>query len=65
MARLIGEVCQRRDDVALVARSLAIATANQDHDGASYIGFRKVSVLDGLVQGVVAHFSYSGTTTTE
>ena len=55
MARLIGEVCQRRDDVAIVARSLAIATANHDRDGAPYIGFRKVFVLGGLEQGVVAH----------
>ena len=37
MARLIGEVWQRRDDVAIVARSLPSATANNDRDGASYI----------------------------
>jgi hypothetical protein len=55
LARLIGDVCQRRDDVALVARSLANATANRDRDGAPYIDLRKVSAPDGLEQVVVRH----------
>ncbi len=59
MARLLGEVCQRRDDVAIVARSPPYATANHDCDGAPYIGFPTVSALDGLGQGIVSH-SYSG-----
>ncbi len=54
MARLIGEVCQRCDDVALVALSLANVTANSDRDLAPYIDFRKVSVTDGLEQGIVS-----------
>ena len=61
MARLLGEVSQRRDDVAIVASSIPNATADDDRDGAPYIDFRKlvdlrkVSVLDGLEQGVVRH----------
>ncbi len=58
-ARLLGEVCQRRDDVPIVARSPPYATANHDCDVAHYIGCRNVSALDGLVQGIVRHF-YSG-----
>ena len=55
LARLLGEVCQRRDDVAIVARSLDIATTNHDRDGAPYIGCSKVLVGDGPVQGIVRH----------
>ena len=58
MARLLGEVCQRRDDVAMVARSPFYATTNHDRDGAPYIGCRNVSALDGLVQGIVRHFLF-------
>ena len=58
-ATLLGKVCQRRDDVARVARSLPNATANNARDGATHIGFRKVSADDGLEQGIVRH-SYSG-----
>jgi hypothetical protein len=40
--------------VALVARSLPDAKANSDR-GAPYIDLRKVSAVDGLLQGIVRH----------
>ncbi len=50
---------QRRDDAAIVARSLPCTPANSDRDGAPYIGCCKVSAADGLPQFIVSH-SYLG-----
>ena len=55
MARLIGEGCQRRDDVAIVARSLPNALANNDRDGTPHIDCGKVMPPGGQVEGIVSH----------